>query len=302
MTSRNPKLTKDGRAIFRKTSTAVREGAFRDCGELIHVHLPSGTREIRRRAFSGCPNLETLHLEDSALETIGEEAFADCPKLRNVTLPDDVCVYSHVFRGCTGLEAPVFDRSVSVLYAYPPAWTKKQYTLPDGVRKIESTAFTDNDALEEVILPQGLREISFQAFFESRIRTVTIPASVKGLREKTFCNCKYLEAVIFEGNTRIEYNAFAGAPETLKLISKARPIHAHEKYWAIGSTFLEARPVELPEGFHLIDPAFLIHAAGCADGDAGSMWSLAGYFEQLYEEEHQPFYQLAGNYWRWKFC
>lgn len=298
MKGKRVKVTLDGRAIIRKNKKYIYEGEFRDYEVLTHVRLPPNICEIRSRAFSGCRNLEQIRFEGSALESIGEAAFAGCQKLRSLTLPNDTFVYDYAFQGCTGLETPIFNDSGTVLYAYPVSRKDSRYCVPDGVHEISSTAFLDNRCLEEVVLPDSVERIGFKAFCESDIKKVIIPASVKELPEKSFFNCRQLDTVVFLGDTRIHYNAFAGAPETLKLFSLARHIRPHEKYWAMGSTFLNAASSDLPDGSHLDDPIFLSLAEGCASGDADSMWDLAGYFNMLQDTEEHHFYGLASNFWR----
>ena len=298
MKSKRVKVTMDGRAMIRKNKKYIYEGEFRDNEALIHVRFPPNICEIRSRAFSGCRNLEQVQFENGSLESIGEEAFADCRKLRALTLPDDTFVFCYAFQGCTGLEASIFNDSGTVLYAYPVSRKDSRYCVPDGVREISSTAFLDNRCLEEVVLPDSVEHIRFKAFCDSDIKKVIIPASVKELPEQAFFNCRQLDTVVFLGDTRIHYNAFSGAPDTLKLFSLVRHVHPHEKYWAIGSTFLKAEASELPDGSHLGDPIFLSLAEGCAAGDADSMWDLAGYFDMLQDTEEHRFYGLAANFWK----
>ena len=298
MKDKRVKVTLDGRAIVRKNKKYIYEGEFRDNEALTHARLPPNICEIRSRAFSGCRNLEEIRFEGSSLESIGEEAFAGCQKLRSMSLPDDTLVYCYAFRGCTGLEAPIFNDSGTVLYTYPVSRKDSRYCVPEGVREISSTAFLDNRTLEEVVLPDSVETIGFKAFCESDIKKVIIPASVKELPEKAFYNCRQLDTVVFLGDTRIAYNAFSGAPETLKLFSLVRHIQPHERFWAMGGTFLKAESPELPDGSHVQDPIFLSLAEGCANGDADSMWDLAGYFDFLYSLEEHSFYCLAANFWK----
>ncbi len=297
MERKKKKVTIDGRAIIWKNKKHIHEGEFRRNETLVYAQIPSNVCEIRSSAFQDCINLENIDIAGSSLEAIGRNAFAGCQKLRHMTLPDDVFVFCHAFQGCTGLQKPIFNRSGTTLYAYPSGWTNTQYRVPEGVNTIASTAFTENDALEEVILPDTVSKIEFKAFCGSNIKRITIPATVKEISEKTFYNCKQLETVIFLGDTKIAYNAFRGTPETLTLISAARLIQLHEKYWAIGSTFLCADASVPPEESHLADPVFLDLAQGCSDGNAASMWNLSQYFAELNKQKNQEFYSRASNFW-----
>lgn len=53
------------------------------------LSLPSAVKEIKKMAFWGCKELETITLPDS-LETIGDNAFAKCNKLSSLIIPASV--------------------------------------------------------------------------------------------------------------------------------------------------------------------------------------------------------------------
>ena len=298
MRNKQEKVTLDGRAIIRKNKPHIHEGEFRNNAALTHICLPPNIRKIHRRAFSGCKNLESIEFVGDQLESIGERAFENCQSLHSMTLPDGTHVSSYAFQGCTGLKIPIFNQSGTMLYAYPAPGKRSMYFVPERVSEIASTAFLDNSSLEEVVLPHSVTKIHPMAFCNCNIRSILIPSSVAELPENAFFNCTQLKTVILLGNTRIHYNAFAGTPKTMHLYSTVRDVMPHEKYWAIGSTFLKAEAVDLPDGAHLEDPVFLSLAAECAQGNSGSMWDLSCYFDMLASREEHPFFRLASNFWR----
>lgn len=63
-------------------TTKIREGAFRDCYDLIHVVLPDSVQQIGAGAFWCCNSLKTLELPDT-IQRIEKEAFWGC---RNLTV------------------------------------------------------------------------------------------------------------------------------------------------------------------------------------------------------------------------
>ena len=163
-------VTKDGYAIFRKTQKTVPEGRFRDNMNLHRVIIPSHIKEIRRCAFINCRNLEHVYFEDGDLACIQNYAFAGCESLRSMTVPEETLVLPFAFQGCIGLEQPIRSESGDAFYAYPQGWQLTQYTVPSGVNTIASTAFLENHALEEVILPESVDRLDDQAFYESGIK------------------------------------------------------------------------------------------------------------------------------------
>lgn len=298
MKQEKKQVTATGCAIIRKNRKYIHEREFFANEDLTQARIPETIWEVRSQAFADCPNLESVVFDGNELDEVGENAFANCPKLRSVVIPNQTAVYSFAFEGCTGLESPVFNRAGTVLYAYPPKQNNSLYRVPDGVRKISSTAFLNTEGLDEVILPDSVTQLDHQAFYGSSIRRITIPASVKLLHPRTFVNCPRLETVTLLGNTKVPRDTFAGVPETMQLISCVRQIHAHETFHAMGVPFLRAVPTALPDGSHLTDPQMESLAQSCAEGDPSTMWNLAQYFETLHNRDGHPFYMLASNFWK----
>lgn len=63
-------------------------------------------------------------------------------------------------------------------------------------------------------------------------------------------------------------------------------------------TLLQRTPCVLPDGSHTQSNIFQTLVRGCAAGDRDAMWDLAEHFAQLYLATQEPFYDLAGTFWR----
>jgi len=75
--------------------------------------------------------------------------------------------------------------------------------LPNTIRYIGESAFYQNYLLQELILPNSLDTIRTATFDYAKIKTVTIPNSVKYLA--SFFTCDSLKEVIFEKGSQLEY-------------------------------------------------------------------------------------------------
>lgn len=269
----------DGSAIVSRCRVRIPKEAYRAVPGLTHAELPRRVREI------------------------GDGAFADNPLLERITLPDTVAqMGSHVFANCPGLKEPVLNVSKTVLYHYPQSATERIFRVPWGVHTVETTAFGENPWLEEVVLPDTVTRLAYQAFCGSNIRCVTISSNVREIREKTFVGCSRLQKVILKGDTKIAPGAFPGAPDRLRILGPGGPFPTDEKFWAIGKTMLRAELGELPDGAHTKDPAFRILARGCGKGRAEHMWELGAYFDRLFAEQGHPFFSRAAAHWRYMAC
>ena len=81
--------------------------------------------------------------------------------------------------------------------------------IPEGVTKIKSYAFYQQNAITTVILPSTLISIGNYAFCDGNMTEIHIPNSVKTLGNNVFKYCSYLKEVsIGNGVTKIEYCTF----------------------------------------------------------------------------------------------
>ncbi|MDR2553241.1 MAG: leucine-rich repeat domain-containing protein [Treponema sp.] len=104
--------------------------------------------------------------------------------------------------------------------------TRVSIVIPDSVTVIEEGAFADCAGLRDVALPRGLTELSGVTYENggifkgcTQLRTITIPPAVTVIGRYTFLSCAVLEEITFEGNTKIEQDAF-------KNCGNIRRIHA----------------------------------------------------------------------------
>lgn len=93
----------------------------------------------------------------------------------------------------------------------------KHVTIPDTVRMIGSEAF-EGTSLEDLSLPDSVKQISSYAFYGIQsLETVYIPNSVRYIYYAAFLNCASLQKVTFQGSREnLKYladNAFPEDPE-----------------------------------------------------------------------------------------
>ena len=70
-----------------------------------------------------------------------------------------------------------------------------------SVTKIESYAFRDFEALESVVIPEGVKEICNSAFrYCPGLKSITIPKSVEKIGSNVFAGDNNIETVYFRGD------------------------------------------------------------------------------------------------------
>ncbi len=139
----------------------IGEGAFIGCSALASVTVPDGVTKLDYETFEYCSSLTEVNLPDS-ISDIHSSAFFKTPYLKNQT--DSVKYAGKVAIGC--------DDNV------------EKILVKDGTLAIGGYAFDYNKSITEVILPNSLRVINKEAFYDcTGLKSIVIPASVKTIGE-----------------------------------------------------------------------------------------------------------------------
>ena len=155
-------------------------------------------------------------IEGYPVTKLSMSAFHDWPNLTEVTIPASVTYISFdSFRGCDNLKAirvvednpnfshdshgVLFDKSMRrVLRA--PGGLSGCYKMPEGVKIVESWAFSGCKKLTEVLFPQSLGSIK-ESGFEGciNLKEVYLPNGFGSLGSRAFADCDSLTNVVLPG-------------------------------------------------------------------------------------------------------
>lgn len=159
-------------------------GSFSEFSALKKVTLPSTLTRISDYSFYQCGTLSEISLPNGLL-SVGDRAFCKCASLRSIIIPDSVTeIGNNAFSGCESL---------------------KEVKIGSGVRVISSYAFRDCERLESVTFSEGLETVGDEAFFNTSVKTLTLPGSIRRLGVRAF-SFEKLEKIIYEG-TKAEFEA-----------------------------------------------------------------------------------------------
>ena len=195
--------------------TAVGASAFRHCSGLTDITFPSSIKSIGNYAFYQCTGLTGSLPLMEGLETIGNYAFAYCSGLTGVRFPNSVnSIGSAPFGFCTGLtkftrttqdsNAPYIITNGVVFTNFPT--TKTLAIYPGGI----TAAYT---------VPDGTVYIGPHAFRGAKVKAVTLPNTVKELKEYAFANCTDITTMeVNKGVTSIGSNAFSNCTSLTSVI------------------------------------------------------------------------------------
>lgn len=151
------------------------------------------------------PNLREVKLPDG-LTYIGARAFCDSPELTEVKIPSTVTkIKEYAFSGCTGLTEielpPQLEEVDGGLFSRCSGLT--EITIPSSVKTIGARAFLYCTKLESVTLSEGLREIEYEAFRCTNLKSLNIPKSVEKLEYDIVGACEHLAYITIEAPSQL---------------------------------------------------------------------------------------------------
>ncbi len=183
--------------------TSIGEKAFNHCTGLTSVTIGNGVTSIGKYAFYNCTGLTSVTIGNS-VTSIGSSILYGCTSLTAITIGSSVTrIEENAFKTCTGLKKVNYTGDVrgwlnvnmENVYSNPIYYSRNLY--------INDVLLTD------VVIPDGVTEISAAFAYDNSITSVTIPNSVTSIGNSAFYQCRGLTSVtIGNGVTSIGDYAF----------------------------------------------------------------------------------------------
>ncbi len=192
--------------------TNIGNRAFRQCKVLANVTIPESVISIGESVFASCSGLTNITIPNGVV-TIGSSAFTDCCRLSSITIPasvtnigvapfmalswDRTCgsgmtaiTVDPMNPSYSSLDGVLFNKSQTMLVAYPTGKSISDYTIPTGVTNIWHSAFWGVFRLRKITISASVVSIGDLAFaYCDNLVNLTIPASVTSIGAWAFDNC-----------------------------------------------------------------------------------------------------------------
>lgn len=157
--------------------TTIGSGMFSGCESLRSITLPEGITEIGESAFAGCSSLTELTIPDS-VTAIRKGAF-DNIEVKSLVIPDSVTTLECSFGLCSKLEYLHLSNALTeisnqlLVYTdiYPSIYHRKKrpplkaVNLPASLKKLDTEAFADLEALQELTIPDSITKLEFSTIY-----------------------------------------------------------------------------------------------------------------------------------------
>lgn len=221
---------------FTQTNV-VGKAMLASCEKLKRIVLPLQTTKIEADAFRNCSSLRTIEVP-MLVESI--ETSAGCTALAEINVQAGNSHYSSkdgVLLSGDGKNILWF-----------PMGKEGEYTLPSTVTTVGDYAFR-NCRIETFHFADGLTSIGKYAFYNSSVKEVSLPSTVKQIPTGLFQKCADLTTVHLGKNTEMlgDY-VFDGCPITNLYISAPTPPYCSNNTFASsGNNIFSTCRVHVPK-------------------------------------------------------
>ena len=221
---------------FTQTNV-VGKAMLASCEKLKRIVLPLQTTKIEADAFRNCSSLHTIEVP-TLVESI--ETSAGCTALTEINVQAGNSHYSSK----DGVLLSGDGKSI----LWFPMGKEGEYTLPSTVTTVGDYAFR-NCRIETFHFAEGLTSIGKYAFYNSSVKEVSLPSTVKQIPTGLFQKCADLTTVHLGKNTELlgDY-VFDGCPITNLYISAPTPPYCSNSTFASsGNNIFSTCRVHVPK-------------------------------------------------------
>lgn len=250
-------------AVWPQNVKTMEKATFYECSSLKTISLPMDMTSIGEMAFQGCTSLESIELP-TELEAISRALFNHCSSLKQVTVPAKVTSigeYAFAETAIEQLDIPagvtelgenittecgnllrykvaagnpnyadvdgvLTNKAKTVILQYPGG-RKGDYTVPEGVERIDGYVFRGNTALTGITFPKSLKQIGPSAFMSATgLTRIVLPEALESIGGTCFFFASNIKEIILPNtNLAMGTNAFSATgvsrmifPETIARI------------------------------------------------------------------------------------
>ncbi len=143
--------------------------------------------KIEDYALFNCPKITSVNIPKS-VKKLSSSSFEDCHSLKSFNVDTENPIY-------TSHGGVLFNKKKTTIIKYPRNKEGNQYTISNSIRTIGNNAFR-NSKLKSITVPNSVKKIEAYAFKNCNyLQSINIPLGIRKIENHTFSNCKSLQNI-----------------------------------------------------------------------------------------------------------
>lgn len=187
------------RVTLPENVKTIRSKAFQNCRRLVSTVVPRSVTEIASDSFSGCESVTLLVENNSYALMYAKEhqipyEISGGTESQRYTEGDFVFTKEYGRAQILGYKGHAASLSIPAALGGCP------------VETIATLAFENCADVQEIVIPEGVREIGLSAFVNcDNLRSMVIPESVSSIGRNAFSGCNQLVLTVVKGSAAYTY-------------------------------------------------------------------------------------------------
>lgn len=173
------------------------------CKYVEKISLPDNVKSIDECSLYGCESLKELYIGKSVkVKKNFPLNLSYSNSLEKITVhPDNKTMLSE--------NSVLYDKNKTCIYKYPSGSSVPEFTIPYGITNINRGCFSNTKNLKKVILPDSVKQIEQEAFYNSSISEIKLNNGIETIGPHAFNSCKLNTVVLPDSVSSIGRGVFS---------------------------------------------------------------------------------------------
>ena len=192
--------------------TTIRYYAFKGCTELTTVTIPESVNWIADEAFAGCSKLVTVNISNSVMRGMGKDIFKGTIFLENLPYENGIKYYGGMALKYDGqTKDVVFKEGTTaydpLLFSNNTSGYKFDRMVLSGSASYIPQSFLSYSEMGELVIPEGVLRIESSAFARCKIHgSLVLPNTLSYIQKLAFDYAQIDSLILSDSDTELSYD------------------------------------------------------------------------------------------------